>query len=269
MELHRQLDYNGAKIHYREEGRGNSQTLVLLHGFLQSLDVWSPFMLSYMHSMHVVAIDLPGHGFSDNLGNVNSMEDMADAVNAVLDELEVDHCVMVGHSMGGYVALAYADRYLYRLKGLALLHAHALPDTQEHRERRQQVCHQVEVNRAGYILNFVPSLFYDSLRSDIAQEVKDLQDLCLNTQNAGIIAAQIGMARRPSRIDLLSKIQVPVLSVFGKQDNRLDVDLAVSQAMIPSKAEIVVLNECGHMSHIEEYKYIKSRICGFVETCFN
>lgn len=269
MELHRQTEYKGAKIHYREEGRGNKNTLVLLHGFLQCLDVWSPYILTYMHSMHVIAIDLPGHGYSDNLGNVNTMEEMADVVNFVLDELEVDHCVMIGHSMGGYVALAYADLYGYRLKGLGLLHAHSLPDSQEHRERRQQVCHQVTVNRAGYILNFVPSLFCNSLRSDISQDVKDLQELCLNTQADSIIAAQIGMARRPSRVDVMSKIQVPVLSVFGKQDNRLDVDLAVSQAMIPSKAEIVLLDQCGHMSLIEEVHYLKSRISGFVSICFN
>lgn len=268
MEQHSQIEYRGAKIHYREEGRGNKNTLVLLHGFLQNLDVWSSFVLTYMHDMHVVTIDLPGHGYSENLGDVNSMEDMADAVNAVIEELDIDHCVMVGHSLGGYVALAYADRYMYRLKGLGLLHSHALADSQEARERRQQVCHQVQINRPGYILSFVPSLFYNNGRPDIVQDIKDLQEQCLTTEEKGIIAAQIGMARRPSRIDLMSKIKVPVLSVFGKQDNRLDVDLAVSQAMIPAKAEIVVLDHVGHMSHIEEAKYIKRRISSFVESCF-
>lgn len=121
---------------------------------------------------------------------------------------------------------------------------------------------------SGYILSFVPSLFYNNGRPDIVQDIKDLQEQCLTTEEKGIIAAQIGMARRPSRIDLMSKIKVPVLSVFGKQDNRLDVDLAVSQAMIPAKAEIVVLDHVGHMSHIEEAKYIKRRISSFVESCF-
>lgn len=268
MELHNQIDYNGAKIHYREEGRGNKATLVLLHGFLQSLDVWTSYVLTYMHDLHVVTIDLPGHGYSDNIGDTNTMEDMADAVNAVIEELEISHCVMVGHSLGGYVALAYADRYMYRLKGLGLIHSHALPDSQEARERRQMVCHQAHTNRAGFILNFVPSLFYNGGRPDIIQDIKDLQDLCLNTTEEGIYAAQLGMARRPSRIDLMSKIGVPVLSVLGKQDNRLDVELAVSQAMIPSKAEIVVLDKVGHMAHIEEMKYMKARLKSFVQTCY-
>ena len=113
MEKHKTITFLDHCIHYRDEGREHSKTLVLLHGFLQSQDTWSPYILSYMRTMRVIAIDLPGHGYSDNFGDVNTMEMMADAVKAVLDELDIEQCVLVGHSLGGYVALAFADRYPY------------------------------------------------------------------------------------------------------------------------------------------------------------
>ena len=259
---------DGHLVHYRDEGRNNKKTVVLLHGFLQNLDVWSSYVLSYMHDFRVVTIDLPGHGHTDVFGEVHSMDLMARVVKTVLDEAGVNQCVMIGHSMGGYVALAFAEKYPYTLRGLGLVNSHALSDSDAHRQSRQAVCEQVNENRASYIVNFVPTLFDDSHRAALSQDIKDLQDQCLETRTEAITAAQLGMMNRPSRISVLQQLEVPVLFIYGKNDNRIPLEIAISQAMIPHHSEILLLDDVGHMSFIEEREYVKPRIKNFVDTCY-
>lgn len=268
MEQHRILMVDGHAVHYRDEGRSNGKALVLLHGFLQSLDVWSSYVLTYMHELRVITIDLPGHGQTESFCEVHSMDFMARIVKRVLEEAGVDQCVMVGHSMGGYVALAFAEQYPYTLRGLGLINSHALSDSEHHRDSRQGVCDQVKENRASFIVNFLPTLFDESNRAALSQDIKDLQDQCLETRTEAIIAAQKGMSSRPSRIGILSQLEVPVLFIYGKNDNRIPLEIALSQAMIPRHAEILLLDGVGHMAFMEEREYVKPRIKNFVETCY-
>lgn len=268
MEQHRTFKVDGRMVHYRDEGRNNNKTVVLLHGFLQNLDVWSSYVLSYMRDFRVITIDLPGHGHTDSYGEVHSMDMMARVVKTVLDEAGVNQCVMVGHSMGGYVALAFAEKYPYSLRGLGLINSHALSDSESHRESRQAVCEQVKENRASFIVNFVPSLFDSANRAALSQDIKDLQEQCLETRTESIIAAQMGMMNRPSRIAVLEKLEIPVMFIYGKNDNRIPIEIAITQAMIPSHSEILLLDHVGHMSFMEEREYVKPRIKNFVETCY-
>jgi pimeloyl-ACP methyl ester carboxylesterase len=268
MEQHRTIKVDGRMVHYRDEGRNNNKTVVLLHGFLQNLDVWSSYVLSYMRDFRVITIDLPGHGHTDSYGEVHSMDMMARVVKTVLDEAGVNQCVMVGHSMGGYVALAFAEKYPYSLRGLGLINSHALSDSESHRESRQAVCEQVKENRASFIVNFVPSLFDSANRAALSQDIKDLQEQCLETRTESIIAAQMGMMNRPSRIAVLEKLEIPVMFIYGKNDNRIPIEIAITQAMIPSHSEILLLDHVGHMSFMEEREYVKPRIKNFVETCY-
>lgn len=268
MEQHRILKVDGRAVHYRDEGRSNGKVLVLLHGFLQNLDVWSSYVLTYMRDLRVITIDLPGHGQTDTFSEVHSMDFMARTVKRVLEEAGVEQCVMVGHSMGGYVAMAFAEMFPYTLRGLGLVNSHALPDSDQHQAYRRSICDQVKENRASYIVNFVPTLFDDSNRAALSQDIKDLQEQCLETRAEAIIAAQKGMMARPSRIAVLQQIEIPVLFIYGKNDSRIPLEIALSQAMIPHHSEILLLDRVGHMSFMEDREYVKPRIKNFVDTCY-
>jgi pimeloyl-ACP methyl ester carboxylesterase len=148
------------------------------------------------------------------------------------------------------------------------LHSHALADTESAIERRIETCDRVTQNRASYVVNFIPTLFDPSKRQQMNQEIKDLQDQCLETKMESIIAAQRGMATRPSRIHVLKKLEVPILFVYGKSDNRIPVELALAQAMEARHAEVLLLENVAHMSHLEERDYIRPRILNFVNTCY-
>lgn len=268
MEKHKVILFENKEIHYWEEGCGKAETLVLLHGFLQSLDVWSSIMLSYMRTMHVVTIDLPGHGHSATYSDVHTMDFMADAVKAVLDIIGVEKCTMVGHSLGGYVALAFADSYGYMLNGLGLLHSHALADDEQKQRQRDELCRQVHTNRAGFIVDFITNLFDESKRTLLASEIRELRDQCLETREEGILAAQRGMKARPSRVKTLARATCPVLFVYGKNDRRIPIELGLSQAMLPQRSEVLLLDNVAHMSFIEEKKYLKFRLYNFVHQCY-
>ena len=268
MEQHRILMVDGHAVHYRDEGRSNGEVVVLLHGFLQSLDVWSSYVLTYMHDLRVITIDLPGHGHTESFSEVHSMDFMARIVKTVLEEAGVDQCVMIGHSMGGYVALAFAEKFPYTLRGLGLINSHALSDSEQHQFSRRGVCEQVKENRASYIVNFVPTLFDDHNRAALMQDIKDLQDQCLETKAEAIIAAQKGMMSRPSRIGVLQQLEIPVLFIYGKNDNRIPLEIAITQAMLPHHSEILLLDRVGHMAFMEDREYVKPRIKNFVDTCY-
>jgi pimeloyl-ACP methyl ester carboxylesterase len=268
MEQHRTLTVDGRTVHYRDEGRNNKPTLVLLHGFLQNLDVWSSYVLSYMNQIRVITVDLPGHGLTDSFCDVHTTDFMAGVVKEVLNACGVDQCVVVGHSMGGYVALAFADRYPYTVRGLGLINSHAMADSAEQRERREAVCAQVQDNAASYIVGFVPALFDDSRRPAMAADINDLQAQCLRTTPASIVAAQRGMAQRPSRIGLLQQLDVPVYFIYGKNDPRIPIELAVTQTLLPRRAEALLLSDVAHMAFLEERDYIKPRLLNFVLGCY-
>ena len=269
MEKHKVITFENHELHYRDEGREHAQTLVLLHGFLQNLSVWSSFTLTYMRYMRVITIDLPGHGYSSTFSDVHTMDFMANAVKAVLVDAGVDQCVMAGHSLGGYVALAFADSYGYMLKGLALLHSHAMADDADKRASRDEVCRQVHLNRAGFIVDFITNLFADSKREYLAQDIKELRDQCLETREEGILAAQRGMKVRTSRLRTLAKLDVPVLFVYGKQDPRIPVEEGLSQAMIPARSEVLLLDGVAHMSFMEDRDFVKRRLSDFVSQCYS
>lgn len=268
MEKHKVILFENRELHYREEGREFTQTLVLLHGFMQCLDVWSSYTLTYMRYMHVITIDLPGHGYSATYSDVHTMDFMANAVKAVLDECGVERCVMAGHSMGGYVALAFASRYGFMLKGLALINSHAMADSEEKRRQRDELCHRVHTNRAGFIVDFITDLFDESKREYLAQDIKELRDQCLENQEDGIVAAQRGIKLRTSRIHTLAALDVPVLFVFGKKDKRIPLEEGVSQAMVPKRSDIVLLDGVAHMSFMEDRDFVKRKLSNFVEHCY-
>ncbi len=265
--IHNEIYYKGSRINYQCEGAGDV-TLVLLHGFMGDLRSWGSYVYKYMRDIRVVAIDLLGHGESECCGKEHSMELQADVVRAVLDHIGIRKCVMVGHSMGGYVALAFAELFPNYLQGLCLLHSHALADGEQKVKDRQRMCEIVQSNRAGFIISFIPNLFAQSNREALSEEIKELQELAINTSADSIVAAQRGMMARKSHIETLQASNYPVLFIAGRQDERIPVDMVLAQAALTPHCEVLILPNAAHMSHIEEKGLIKRKLISFTFDCF-
>jgi pimeloyl-ACP methyl ester carboxylesterase len=260
------ISYKGKKIFFRDKGSGN--TIVLLHGFLENMSMWDYFVKKLSTDYRLITIDLPGFGKSESFGRVHHMDQMAECVNSVLRDLGVRKCLMLGHSMGGYVTLAFASKYPGKLKGLGLLHSHALEDSQEAKVNRDRAIKVVNSDRGVFIFNFFPELFAKQNVEKFEKEIKKLYSDASETSPEAIVAALEGMKYRASKLDVLEKSKVPVLFILGKQDSRIPFKKTLAQAALPATGEILVLDKVGHMGHIEARKKTLEAIEGFAKKCF-
>ncbi|MCD4723593.1 MAG: alpha/beta hydrolase [Bacteroidales bacterium] len=258
--------YKGKEISFADRGEGN--VLVLLHGFLENKSIWNYFSKKLAEDFRVITIDLPGFGGSECLGRIHLMDQMANAINKVLQYLEVKSCLMIGHSMGGYVTLAYAAKYPGKLKGFGLFHSHALADNPEAKLNRNRAISIVEADRGGFIYNFIPDLFDPENVSKHEKEIKKLFAEALLTSREAIIAALEGMKYRTDKLDVLINARVPVLFILGKKDSRIPFEKALAQAALPPICEILVLDRVGHMGFIEARKLTLKAIEGFARKVF-
>lgn len=241
--------FQGKNIHFRSRGEG--ETVVLLHGFLESLNIWETFGQELERDFRVITIDLPGHGLSDNISEIHTMNLMAEVVHDILLLNRVERCVMLGHSMGGYVTMAFAASYPQLVAGICLFHSGALADTDEARINRDRTIEIVKRNHHQFISQFIPELFASENRERLRTEIEQLQEEARQTSPEAIIAALAGMKQRAPHLETLLTCGCPVLFVGGKQDPRIPVDRLLSQSVLPAHSEVLLLDGCGHMGHLE------------------
>jgi pimeloyl-ACP methyl ester carboxylesterase len=241
--------YQSQPIHYKVEGLGN--VIVLLHGFLESLEIWNDFSKELSTAFQVVTIDLPGHGESGNLGEIHSMELMADSVDAVLTHLKIEQCVVVGHSMGGYVAINLAERHPQKVKGFGFFHSHADTDTAEGKQNRDRVIAILRKNIISWVNQFIPDLFAEKNKTLYPEQIKQLQEIAGKMKASSIIAAQAGMRDRLSKVAFLAETPQPVFFIVGKDDSKMPVSKALEQSVLPRHCEVLLLADVGHMGFIE------------------
>lgn len=246
------MTFKGRKIAYRVEGEGPA--VVLIHGFLASQSMWNYFRRKLSAKFKVVTVDLPGHGDSEIIGSVHSMSLMAEVVHELLQKLGIDRMVMVGHSMGGYVALAYARMHTASLRGLVLFHSHAGADTKEAKLNRDRAIQVIRSDRSGFIMNFFPDLFAPENVVRCQKKIQVLKESAEKIKPEAIAAALEGMKIRPDSYDLLREAEFPVLFIAGKKDPRIPVSLVLDQLTLPSRSELCLLDNVGHMGFIESKK---------------
>jgi len=263
--MERNVIFKGKSIHYKLQGQ--AAPVILLHGFLESQEMWDSFADSLLKEYTVIRIDLPGFGKSQLVKEVHTMELMADSVKAVMDQEQIEKAVIVGHSMGGYTALAFADKYSNHLKGLCLFHSKAAADTKEAKTNRDRTIQVVEKDHTGFISNFIPDLFAPENIQKFKTEIENLKTKAKRTSKEGIVSALKGMKTRTDKLELLSKLQIPVLFIAGKKDKRIPANTILEQALLPHHSEVLLLEDVGHMGYIEAEKETLEILCSFIKRC--
>ncbi|RTY95766.1 alpha/beta fold hydrolase [Flavobacterium sp. GT3R68] len=251
--------HKNTKITYSDTGKGTA--IVLLHGFLENQTMWNPYVEEFSKKYRIITVDLLGHGQTDCLGYVHSMEDNADAVHAVLAELRIRKAIFVGHSMGGYVALAFAELYPETVKGLVLLNSTTRADSEERKTNRDRAIVAVKQNYANFIRMSISNLFSEDNREKLADEIEKVKLEALKTSLQGIVASLEGMKIRPDREVLLHFAPYPILLILGKKDPVLAYEETVEQ--IENTDVPLVTFAHGHMSHIENETELKKVLFNF------
>jgi len=212
--------FRGAKIFFNDTGRGRA--IVFIHGFLGSKEIWKDLADELAKKYRVICIDLPGHGKSSNIGYIHSMELMAKAVKAVLNHLKLKKYILIGHSMGGYVSLAFAELYPDNLKGICLFHSTSFADSEEKKSDRRRAISLVKSNARVYTKNTISNLFAPSNQINLKNELNFAQKIALRTNKRGVINALEGMKERANRDVILHFSNFPIMMIMGKQDATWD-----------------------------------------------
>ncbi len=223
--------------------------LVFLHGFCEDGSMWEEFVRPF-EEYALLLPDLPGFGDSGVWPSL-SIEDMAAAVEAILEDLGWGRCVLIGHSMGGYVALAFAERLGNRLDGLCLFHSHPYADTEEKKANRlKSIAFLAQYGSERYVTQLIPALFYRKLPEVEGQMIERAKRYLPE----GIQAALGAMAARPDRSKVLEACTVPVAFIVGGQDAAVPADYSMKQCLLPAVAYVEYLREVGHMGMFEAPK---------------
>jgi len=241
------ITYKHLNLHYSDQGTGDS--LVFLHGFLEEKGMWNEIAAFFEKKYRVICLDLLGHGKTENLGYIHTMEDQAKMLKFLLDTLGISKCTLIGHSMGGYIALAFADLYRDCVTGLCLMNSTALADSAEKKINRDRGIAAVKQNHKTFIRFAIPTLFSEENRSVFSDKIKEITKESLNMSQQGVIASLEGMKIRADKTHLLEQDDFPILMIIGKKDPALEYNSLLEQAK-KKKVESVVFED-GHMSHIE------------------
>lgn len=258
--LEKSIEFSGKSVNYQIEGSG--KTIVLLHGFMESLTMWQYFSTQLSETFQVLSIDLPGHGKTDFFADTHTMELMADVVKAVLDHEGINKCVMIGHSMGGYVTAEFANLFPDKLLGIGLFHSQVSDDNEEARKNRGRTIELIKKQRLSFINNFIPDLFDPANVETFKDEIAQLIDESSQMETGAIVAALDGMKIRNDHEELLKHVKFPVMFVSGKKDVRIPVEKVLYQGSLPKHSELLILDNVGHMGHIEE----QEKTLAFVES---
>ncbi|MGB0777614.1 MAG: alpha/beta fold hydrolase [Flavobacteriaceae bacterium] len=259
------LDYKETQIAYYDTGKGAA--LVFLHGFLESKSFFDKIIGDFSKNYRCISIDLLGHGESGNIGYIHHMEDMADAVFAVLNHLKLRKIILIGHSMGGYVSLAFADLYPDHIRGICLLNSSSRADSEERKLGRDRAIEQIKKNHKSFIRIAIPQLFRPKNRIQFKEEIKQIKLEALKCSVQGIIAALEGMKIRVDREVILHFAPYPKLIITGKKDGILPLKTQIEQT-IDNDVDLDILPD-GHMSLIENYQETVYSLRRFIGQCLN
>ena len=238
------IGINGIELAYIRHGKGTP--LVLLHGYPLDHHLWDAVIPLLKDTFDLIIPDLRGFGESTTVNTPYTMDDLASDIEGLLDHLGIKKTAVVGHSMGGYVALAFAQLYPERVSGLGLVSSQVLADPPDRKEGRYKSAADVaEKGISGVVEAMTPKLTSDVRLQNFARETMEKQ------QPAAYIGALKAMAERMDATPLLSSMEYPIVVIHGDADVLIPIDRAREVKAAKPNAFLVELSGAGHIPMME------------------
>ncbi|KAA3625073.1 MAG: alpha/beta hydrolase [Flavobacterium sp.] len=252
--------YNDGTIYYDIQGEGPA--VLLLHGFLEDLGMWDELAGFLLKNFTVIRLDLPGHGRSSVYHEIHSMEFMAEVAHELLQDLDLESVSLIGHSMGGYVALAFLELFPSEVRQIVLLNSSPYNDSPERLLNRKRALKLIPKNKKLFVTVSILNLFAEDRREDLASEISALQQQALTIPTEGILAAIRGMMERKDRRSVLKKFRDSKYLIAGTKDEVIPI--SDSERTAKETGCTLIKIESGHMTLIENVKVIHE-IVHFIE----
>jgi pimeloyl-ACP methyl ester carboxylesterase len=228
---------------------GKGQSVVLIHGFCEGHEIWNGFAEKLAESFEVYTIDLPGFGQSPLPATPFSISDVAGMVLSWINQENIVLPFLVGHSLGGYIALSMAQQAQAKMAGMCLFHSTPYPDDDDRKSNRTRVIEFVKKNGVDpFIDTYVPALFYDKKHPAIPI----VDRIARKTSESTLVAYACAMRDRPSSIDLVKEFEKPLLTITGDNDNIISTKAALEFGRLAKISRIEILEKTGHMGMLEQ-----------------
>ncbi len=262
------IKYKNKKLVYRYAGKGNHKnTIVLIHGFCEDYHIWDTYTEALSAKYQVIAPDLPGFGRSEVQEEI-SIEEMATGVQAILQREKIEQAVIVGHSMGGYAGIAFAELYPEMLRGLILFHSTTYADDEEkHKKRTATIKSFEKYGTKPYLTGFFPALFTQSFAQQNPEVVAAVKVRANRLTPQALIAATNAMMYRPDRSEVLQTIACPVSFIIGKQDAFVPYQQNLKECYLAPRAHLSLLADVGHAGMFEAPEKTLAIVTDFVRYC--
>ncbi|MFN3404553.1 MAG: alpha/beta fold hydrolase [Cytophagaceae bacterium] len=255
-----------SSVKYTLSGKGPA--VVLIHGFCESKDIWKDYHQQLQNKYTIITPDLPGFGESPLQHSEVSIEYFADQIHELLMSLQVENIIMIGHSLGGYVTLAYAEKYPHMLKGFGLFHSTAFADSEDKKINRDRTIDFIKKHGvAPFAESFVEPLFFMRNRKHLEKQILLMKEQTKNTSQESIISTTIAMRDRIDRTEVLKKASCPVLFIVGKEDGPVPLNKSLEQCYLPIQSVVHFFSECGHMGMYEKKEETLMAVNQFIELC--
>ena len=234
------------------ESIGEGNPVVLIHGFCETSEIWKPLKNKLALTHKVITLDLPGFGKSPLPTSAFSIMDIAEMVHSFLEDNDLLDCIVIGHSLGGYVTLALAERHPEDLKGFGLLHSTSLSDDEEKINGRNKTVEFVKKRGIEvFAESFVSQLFYVKNRSRLENEINEVTKVAASTNQDTMVNYMEAMRDRPDRSNVLKTFNQPILFIAGDQDSSAPIDKSRLQYEMIKRPSITELKDVGHMGMYE------------------
>ncbi len=265
------ITYQSSKIFYRTIGKG--RPVVLLHGFAEDGDIWKNQIEFLQDHFYLIIPDLPGSGKSELINDM-SIEGMAESIKALIDfELkflrqpaEAEGVCLVGHSMGGYITLAFAEKYPAMLTSLGLVHTSAFADSEEKKANRLKSIEFIKKNGAYEFLKAtIADLFTETWSSNNKETVEQQIKKSKSFTDEAIIQYYQAMINRPDRTHVLKNFSKPILFIIGQYDKAVPFEQSMQQCYLPQQTHIHILRNSAHMGMLEEAEKVNEVLLQFIK----
>jgi pimeloyl-ACP methyl ester carboxylesterase len=250
------ITVNGCSVYYKVIGQG--KPVVLLHGFGEDSSVWNKLISADNGRLTtdnlLIIPDIPGTGKSELLkGDDISISDHADCMKAILDKESISQCTMIGHSMGGYITLAFAEKYGRMLNGFGSFHSSAFADDEEKKATRRKAIEFIKVNGGfAFLKTSLPGLFSEKCKAEHPEVVEAFVEKSKAFTNEALIQYYYAMIGRPDRTEVLKSFSKPVLFIIGDKDAAIPFEASMKQCYLPAISDVHIMQGMGHMGMVEE-----------------
>lgn len=245
------INFKGEQCYYKIAGKGRA--IMLVHGFIEEGSMWDEGIKAFQKKFKVIVPDLPGFGKSPLPSNINlTMEWYAEYLNEILKQEKIKQVILLGHSMGGYIALHFAEKYGSKLLAFGLVNSHCFEDTEEKKANRKKGIEFIGKNGSHqFVTELYNNIFHESFKKKHRKLIDELITKAMKYTPEALMMANAAMMNRRDKSLVLKNSKVPVLFINGKEDDSAPLAYTLKQATMPAIADVHFFSHCKHMCIFE------------------